>query len=106
VEVMFCEETRDVFCMTVTPACSEGALGTWRFQGWHLGHRAEREPTLEAGTSLRANQRQRGVCVPALELRHEMGRRAKDSQGQNRTGENPLSGIAGRPAETWPGEPD
>ena len=28
--VMSCEETRDVFCMAVTPACSKGALGTWR----------------------------------------------------------------------------
>ena len=31
--VMSCEETPDVFCMAVTPACSKGALGTWRSQG-------------------------------------------------------------------------
>src|SRR5262249_15854675 len=30
-----------------------------------------------------------------------MGRRPPGSQGQNRTGESPPSGIAGGPAETW-----
>src|SRR5215467_6251026 len=30
-----------------------------------------------------------------------MGRRPQGSQGQNRTGESPPSGIAGGPAETW-----
>jgi hypothetical protein len=30
-----------------------------------------------------------------------VGRRREESQGQNRIGENPLSGIAGRPGETW-----
>lgn len=72
-EVMFCEGTRDVFCMTVTPACSEGALGTWRSQG---GPRtlSRDQPAFEAGTRSWANQRVRGVCMSVLELRRESGK--------------------------------
>ena len=72
-EVMFCEETHDVSCMTVTPACSEGALGTWRSQG---GPRtlSRDQPAFEAGTRSWANQRGRGVCVSVLELRRESGK--------------------------------
>jgi hypothetical protein len=48
VEVMFYEEALDVSCMPVTPACSKGALGTWRPQG---GPRtlSRGESILEAG---------------------------------------------------------
>lgn len=47
-EVMFYEEALDASCMTVTPACSKGALGTWRPQG---GPRtlSRDKATLEAG---------------------------------------------------------
>ena len=72
-EVMFCEETHDVFCMPVTPACSEGALGTWRSQGGprtlSRGQVAGKE-----GTSSWVNQRGRGVCMSVLELRRESGK--------------------------------
>ena len=72
-EVMFCEETPDVSCMTVTPACSEGALGTWRSQG---GPRTLRrvKPAFEAGTRSCVNQRGRGVCMSVLEFRRESGK--------------------------------
>jgi hypothetical protein len=99
VEVMFCEETRDVFCMPVTPACSEGALGTWRSQG---GPRtlSRGKAVFEAGTRSWVNQRRRGVCMSVLELRRVLGRPTKESQGQNRNGEIPPSGIVGGLAET------
>jgi hypothetical protein len=73
VEVMFCEETRDVFCMTVTPACSEGALGTWRSQD---GARtlSRGKAAFEAGTRSWVNQRWRGVCMSVLELRRVSGK--------------------------------
>jgi hypothetical protein len=67
------EKTRDVFCMTVTPACSEGALDTWRSQGGprtlSRGKAAGNE-----GTSSWVNQRWRGVCMSVLELRRESGK--------------------------------
>jgi hypothetical protein len=73
VEVMFCEETLDVFCMPVTPGCSEGALGTWRSQG---GPRtlSRDKPAFEAGTRSCVNQRGRGVCMSVLELRRASGK--------------------------------
>ena len=42
-----------------------------------------------------------GVCGPVLKPRHVSGRLTKESQGQNRTGEIPPSGIVGGLAETW-----
>ena len=42
-----------------------------------------------------------GVCGPVLKPRHVLGRLTKESQGQNRTGEIPPSGIVGGLAETW-----
>ena len=44
----------------------------------------------------------RGVLGVSRSVSDPVGRRRRESQGQNRTGENPLSGIAGRPVETWP----
>jgi hypothetical protein len=73
VEVMFCEETRDVFCMTVTPACSEGALGAWRFQGGPRTQCRDKDAGKE-GTSSWVNQRGRGVCMSVLELRRVSGK--------------------------------
>lgn len=72
-EAMFCEETHDVFCMTVTPACSEGALGTWRSQG---GPRTLSRGKVvgKEGTSSWVNQRRRGVCMSVLELRRACGK--------------------------------
>jgi hypothetical protein len=73
VEVMFCEETHDVFCMTVTPACSEGALGTWRSQG---GPRtlSRDKPAFEVGTRSWVNQRGWGVRMSVLKPRRESGK--------------------------------
>jgi hypothetical protein len=67
------QEARDASSMTVTPAWSKGALGTWRSQ---CGPRTLRrgKATLEAGTSLWVNQRGRGVCVSALESRRGRGK--------------------------------
>ena len=72
-EVMFCEETHDVFCMTVTPACSEGALGTWRSQG---GPRtlSRDKPAFEVGTRSWVNQRGWGVRMSVLKPRRESGK--------------------------------
>jgi hypothetical protein len=73
VEVMFCEETHDVFCMTVTPACREGALGTWRSQG---GPRtlSRDKPAFEVGTRSWVNQRGWGVRMSVLKPRRESGK--------------------------------
>jgi hypothetical protein len=73
VGAMSCEETRDVFCMAVTPACSKGALGTWRSQG---GPRtlSRDQPTFEARTRSWVNHRGRGVCMSGLEHRRESGK--------------------------------
>ena len=89
-EVMFCEGTRDVFCMTVTPACSEGALGTWPFQGGPRTQRRGRGQTSVCGVY---------VCQ-CLSFAANLGRPTKESQGQNRNGEIPPSGIVGGLAET------
>ena len=67
------EEMLDISCTAVTPACSKGALGTWRSQcsARTLGRD---HAALEAGTSLWVNQRVRGVCRSVLELRRESGK--------------------------------
>jgi hypothetical protein len=77
----------------------KGALGTWRFQG---GPRtlSRAKPTLEGGTSLWANRRRRGGCVPALKFGRDREGTQMKGQGQNRTGEIPPSGIVGGLAET------
>ena len=98
--VTFYEETLDVSCTAVTPPCSKGALGTWRSQ---CGARTQcrEHAALEARTSLWVNQRFGGVYVcQCLSLTANLGRPTKESQGQNRTGENPPSGIVGGLAET------
>jgi len=48
VEVMFYEEAPDASCTLVTPACSKGALGTWRSQGGSRTLRRDKA-ALEAG---------------------------------------------------------
>ena len=72
-EVTFYEEALDASCMTVTPACSKGALGTWRSQG---GARtlSREHATLEARTSLWVNLRGRGVRMSVLKLRRALGK--------------------------------
>ena len=52
------EETLDVSCMTVTPACSKGALDTWRSQGGPRTQCRDQAAGNE-GTRLWANQRGR-----------------------------------------------
>jgi hypothetical protein len=48
-----------------------------------------------------------GVCGPGLKPRHDWEGSPRKSQGQNRTGEIPPSGIVGGLAETWTrGEPE
>ena len=100
------EETLDVSCMTVTPACSKGALGTWRSQGV-LGLSAEIRLLEMRGRGC-GQTSEGGVYVcQCLSFAARLGRPAKESQGQNRTGEIPPSGIAGGLAETSPlWEPD
>jgi hypothetical protein len=70
------EEMLDISCTAVTPACSKGALGTWRSQcsARTLGRDHADHAALEAGTSLWVNQRVRGVCRSVLELRRESGK--------------------------------
>ena len=68
------EETLDVSCRAVTPACSKGALGTWRSQ---RGARtlSRDYAALEAGTSSwLVNQRGRGACRSVLKLRRVSGK--------------------------------
>ena len=71
--VMSYEETPDVSCMAVTPACSKGALGTWRSQ-CSARTLSRDHAALEAGTSSLVNRRGRGVCRSVLKLRRESGK--------------------------------
>ena len=82
------QEVPDASLMAATPAWGEGALGTWRSQGGSRTPSREKL-TLEAGTSLWANQRRRGVRVPALEHRYEWEGSRRKCQGQNRDWGNP-----------------
>ena len=90
----------DILLPEVTPEAGEGALGAWRFR---TGPRLR---TGSAGFLIqeRASQQTmavRGVVGVSRSVSYPVGRRRRESQGQNRTGENPLSGIAGGPGETW-----
>lgn len=71
--VMSYEETLDVSCMAVTPACSKGALGTWRSQ-CSARTLSRDHAALEAGTSSLVNRRGRCVCRSVLKLRRESGK--------------------------------
>ena len=71
--VMSYEETPDVSCMAVTPACSKGALGTWRSQ-CSARTLSRAHAALAAGTSSLVNRRGRGVCRSVLKLRRESGK--------------------------------
>ena len=78
--VMSYEETLDVSCMAVTPACSKGALGTWRSQ-CSARTLSRDHVALEVGTSSwLANQRERGVCRSVLKLRRESGKAHEGKQ--------------------------
>ena len=86
--VMSYEKTLDVFCRVVTPTCSKGALGTWRSQ---CGARtlSRDHAALEAGTSSLVNQRGRGVCESALELRRVSGQTCEGKPGSEPDQGNP-----------------
>jgi hypothetical protein len=100
------EGVRDTSPPEVTPEAGQGALGTGRFRAGP-GLRARFTVALKAGTSFVRKPRGCGACSgSAGSVSDPVGRRRRDSPGQNRTGEIPLSGIVGGPAETWPGEPD
>ena len=71
--VMSYEETLDVSCMAVTPACSKGALGTWRSQ-CSARTLSRDHAALAAGTSSLVNRRGRCVCRSVLKLRRESGK--------------------------------
>ena len=86
----------------VTPAAGEGALGTWRFRAGP-GLCARLTVALNAGTSFARKPRRPGACSgSAGSVSAPVGRRRRDSQGQNRIGEIPPSGIAGGPGEPCP----
>ena len=63
---------------SVTPAGGKGALGTW----WSQGGFPDTEPGVnrpsKRGRDCDANQLRRGVRVPALEPRGDLGRRTKE----------------------------
>src|SRR5229473_796174 len=67
------EETLDVSCMAVTPACSKGALGTWRSQ-CSARTLSRDHAALAVGTSSLVNRRGRCVCRSVLKLRRESGK--------------------------------
>ena len=71
--VMSYEETLDVSCMAVTPACSKGALGTWRSQ-CSARTLSRDHAAFEEGTSSLVNRRGRCVCRSVLKLRRESGK--------------------------------
>lgn len=71
--VMSYEETPDVSCMAVTPACSKGALGTWRSQ-CSARTLSRDHAAFEEGTSSLVNRRGRGVCRSVLKLRRGFGK--------------------------------
>ena len=50
---------------------------------------------------MEANHRVQGWMWVSTSASRSLGRRPAGGQGQNRPGENPPSGIAGGPAETW-----
>jgi len=57
---------------------------------------------LEDGTRPRVNRAREGCMRASALASSHAGRLAEESQGQNRTREIRLSGIAGGPGETWP----
>lgn len=100
------EEAQDVSRVAVTSTTGQRSSGHLAAPGWPsdlepsaIGHRH--------GTSLWANHRGRGACVPALKFRCDREGSQRKGQGQNRTGEIPPSGIVGGLVETSVlGEPD
>ena len=75
------EEMLDISCTAVTPACSKGALGTWRSQ-CSARTLSRDHAALEAGTSSLVNRRGRGACRSVLKLRRGSG---KIHEGQPRS---------------------
>ena len=83
------EETLDVSCTAATPACSKGALGTWRSQ-CSARTLSRDHVALEVGTSSwLANQRERGVCRSVLKLRRESGKAHEGQPGSEPDWGNP-----------------
>ena len=98
--VTFYEETLDVSCTAVTPPMQQRGSG-------HLAVPVRRSDTVPRTRCARSEDEFVGkpafggvyVCQ-CLSLAANLGRPTKESQGQNRTGENPPSGIVGGLAET------
>ncbi len=89
----------------VTPEAGEGTLGTWRF--WTgLGHRAEDHRVLQRERASSQTTAVGGVLGVSRSVSDPVGRRRRESQGQNRTREIRPSGIVGGLVETWLREPD
>ena len=79
-----------------TPRSCKGALGPWQLQ-----ESPDNVGPVNHGAPVEATQSVKGCLCVSAEAAHGMGRRPQGGQGQNRTGEIPLSGIAGRPGDTW-----
>jgi len=79
-----------------TPGTCKGALGTWPLQ-----ESPDMVGPANHGAPVEAHHTATGCTWVSAEAACGMGRRREGSQGQNRTGENPPSGIVGGPAETW-----
>ena len=94
--VMSYEETLDVSCMAVTPACSKGALGTWRPQ-CSARTLSRDHAALEAGTSSLVNRRGRCVCRSVLKLRRESGKthegKPRSEPDWGKPADNHLAGL-------------
>jgi hypothetical protein len=96
------EEARDVSRMAVTPPMWQRGSGRSAVVATALlGHRAGINSDSQRCDETEGKPALGGECVPALKLYRELGRPAAESRGQNRTGENPPSGIAGGLVETY-----
>ena len=89
------------FLAEVTPTQGKGALGTWRFQGGaRTLSRDEADP--RSGDELMSKPANGGVYAGQGLSQAVTGKAHQGNcQGQNRTGEIPLSGIVGGLAGTW-----
>src|SRR5215510_4085762 len=83
----------------ITPRSCKGALGTWQLQEY-----PDMVGPGNTGAPQEAHQRATRCMGVSTEALRSWGRRPEGSQGQNRTGESPPSGIAVGSAETWPME--